>query len=118
MVVTTVKLDEEGGEGHERLVLDQVAEKDLLYRADSSVVFEGDGSGDVMTMTLTIQPSDHSQEQVVGSRKFIRYHAQELPHHNGGHNGHNGHHHSTTENGHTLQVPTAHAPSRKMSSPF
>lgn len=68
VVVTTVSFDDEAGEGHEKLILEQIAEKDLKYNTDSTVVYEGDG--DVMTMTLTVNSKDGP---IVGTRKFLRY---------------------------------------------
>ena len=68
IVITTVRLDEEGGEGHEKLILEQRAEKDLKYNKDSLVSYEGDG--DVLNQTMTVFTKEGP---VVGYRKFLRY---------------------------------------------
>ena len=62
--------DESGGEGHERLILDQVAEKDLLHRADSRVYIEGDGR-DLMKQTYVV--FRRGQKPVRGVKRFARY---------------------------------------------
>ena len=69
-MVTTVTFDETGGEGNERLILDQVAEKDLLHRADSRVYIEGDGP-DLMKQTYVV--FQRGQKPVRGTKKFARY---------------------------------------------
>jgi len=70
VVVTTMTFDESGGEGHERLILDQVAEKDLLHRADSRVYIEGDGR-DLMKQTYVV--FRRGQKPVRGVKRFARY---------------------------------------------
>lgn len=49
LVVTTVTFDHD-----ERLVLDQIAEKDLRHCADSCVIWEG--KGDILTQTCIVHP--------------------------------------------------------------
>ena len=48
-------LDESAGFGMERLILDQVAEKDLLHRADSRVYIEGDGPDQIKVSIIVFQ---------------------------------------------------------------
>jgi len=114
IVVTTLTHDyddvEANGEGVDRLILDQVAEKDLKFAADSSVVFQGNGD-DVMTMTMTVFGRPNGP--VVGHRKFLRYTPQEQLANGAAHTNGIG-----TENGHQLQVPKLQQNGRKMSSPF
>jgi len=70
VVVTTVTFDESAGEGNERLILDQVAEKDLLHRADSRVYIESDGHN---LMKQTIVVFRRGEKPVRGIKRFARY---------------------------------------------
>ena len=67
-IVTTVSLDDNDGEGEERLILDQVAEKDMKANLDSQTVFTGDE--ETMTMTTTIYAKTGP---IIGSKKYIRH---------------------------------------------
>ena len=71
-IVTTVTLDTEEGEGHERLILNQVAEKDMKHKLDSQTVFTG--KDDLMTMTVTVFEQG---ELLVGTKKYIRHQPHE-----------------------------------------
>lgn len=66
LVVTTLTLESE--DKNPKLVLDQVAEKDQHYCADSSVVWEA--NGDILTMTCEV---DTHHGPVVAVRKFVRH---------------------------------------------
>jgi len=70
IVVTNLTFDETGGEGKERLILDQVAEKDLLYAADSRVYIEGDGP-DAVKQTYVVFV--RGQKPIRGHKCFVRY---------------------------------------------
>ena len=71
-IVTTVTLDTEEGEGHERLILNQVAEKDMKHKLDSQTVFTG--KDDLMTMTVTVFEQG---EKIFGTKKYIRHQPHE-----------------------------------------
>ena len=68
LIVTTLSLDDSDGEGYERLILDQTAEKDVKANLDSQTVFTGDD--DTMTMTTTIYAKEGP---IIGSKKYIRH---------------------------------------------
>ena len=78
-IVTTVTLDTEEGEGHERLILNQVAEKDMKHKLDSQTVFTG--KDDLMTMTITIYADNG--EEIVGVKKYIRHMIYDSHNHSG-----------------------------------
>jgi len=71
-IVTTVELDLEGGEGNERLILHQIAEKDMKHKLDTKTVFTG--QDDMMTMTIT---AFHEGQKIVGTKKYIRHQIHE-----------------------------------------
>jgi hypothetical protein len=75
-IVTTVSLDLEDGENNERLILTQMAEKDMKHHLDSQTVFMG--KDDLMTMTVTVFEQG---EQIIGTKKYIRHqpHESKLP---------------------------------------
>ena len=56
------------GEGNERLILNQIAEKDMKVNLDSQTVFTG--KDDLMTMTVTVFTKG---EPIIGVRKYIRW---------------------------------------------
>jgi len=70
VVVTTLTLDESAGFGMERLILDQVAEKDLLHRADSRAYIEGDGPDQIKVSIIVFQ---RDQKPIRGFKVFTRY---------------------------------------------
>jgi len=64
LVVTTVTLDQD-----ERLILDQVAEKDLRHCADSCVIW--DGKGEILTQTCIVHPGTEN-EVIMGSGFILK----------------------------------------------
>lgn len=62
----------EGGEGNERLILHQIAEKDMKHKLDTKTVFTG--QDDMMTMTIT---AFHEGQKIVGTKKYIRHQIHE-----------------------------------------
>ena len=56
-------------EGSERLILTQVAEKDMKVKLDSQTIFSG--KDDMMCMTITVF-TDGSP--IVGTKKYVRHH--------------------------------------------
>ena len=62
----------DGGEGNERLILHQIAEKDMKHKLDTKTVFTG--KDDMMTMTITAY---HEGQKIVGTKKYIRHQIHE-----------------------------------------
>ena len=62
----------EPGEGNERLILTQIAEKDMKHKLDTQTIFTG--KDDMMTMTVT---AFHEGEKIVGTKKYIRHQIHE-----------------------------------------
>ena len=109
-IVTTVTLDTEEGEGHERLILNQVAEKDMKHKLDSQTVFTG--KDDLMTMTITIYADNG--EEIVGVKKYIRHMIYDSHNHSGTVSPKNG----VVTNGRHNSLVKKKEDTRKHSAPF
>ena len=112
-IVTTVSLDVEGGEGNERLILTQIAEKDMKHRLDSQTVFMG--KDDMMTMTITVFAD--GGEKIIGSKKYIR-HQIHASHNPSGSTSPNGSTPPISNGRHNSLLKGKDDPGRKLSAPF
>ena len=102
-------MDLDGGEGNERLILNQIAEKDMKVKLDSQTVFTG--KDDMMTMTVTVFTD---AGEVTGNKKYIRHHIHQS-HDTSGTTSPNGHKANGRPNGLLADKKDA---SRKLSAPF
>ena len=70
MTTASVEQDEDGLLS--RLILEQIAEKDLQYHYDSIVIWEANPNGDVLTMNLELF-DPRNNNSIKAKRKFLRH---------------------------------------------